>query len=261
MCRNGFVLPILLLAAVPLASGCTREAETSSGQMPSEGMTYWEQDASTYAAAPYLGELGNTALYGDIWERPGLSKRDRSMITVAVAQARHGTGALREHIGLALDNGLTQEEIAEVITHVPFYAGWPTAVNASRIAAEVFQARDLPPVEMGRPAPPVTEPSFPDGIFPAAPYLGKLLNDLYDDVWERPGLSKRDRSLVTVSVLQALYFDQTRGHINRALNNGVTPEELGELIVHVVFYTGWPSAVKAHGFLRDVLESRGMIMP
>ena len=262
MCRHGFVLPILSLAAITLASGCTREAEMSPGQMPGEATISSEQDASTYAAAPYLGELGNTVLYGDIWERPGLSKRDRSMITIAVAQAQHGTGTMREHIGLALANGLTQEEIAEVITHATFYAGWPGAVIASTIAAEVFQARGLPPVEVGLPAPPVTESQFPDDVFGASLYLGELMNKvLYDDVWERPGLSKRDRSMVTVSVLQALYYDQARGHISRALNNGVTPDELSELIVHVVFYAGWPSGVKAHGFLRDILESRGLLMP
>lgn len=258
MCRHGFVLPILSLAAITLASGCTR----SPAQIPSEGMTSSEQDASTYAAAPYLREIGSTVLYGDIWERPGLSKRDRSMITIAVAQARHGAGTLREHIGLALDNGLTQQEIAEVITHVTFYAGWPTAVDASRIAAQVYQARGLPSVEVGPPALPVTESQFPDDIFGASLYLGKLMNDvLYDDVWERPGLSQRDRSLVTVSVLQAMYYDEARGHINRALNNGVTPEELSELIVHVVFYAGWPGGVKTHRFLRDVLQSRGLMEP
>ncbi len=86
MCRHGFVLPILSLAAITLASGCTR----SPAQIQSEGMTSSEQDPRTYAAAPYLREIGNTVLYGDIWERPGLSKRDRSMIPIAVAQARRG---------------------------------------------------------------------------------------------------------------------------------------------------------------------------
>lgn len=256
MCRHRSVLPILSLATITLATACTQ----SPGQTPSADMTSSERDASTYAATPYLGEIGNAVLFGDIWERPGLSKRDRSMITIAVAQARHGAGTLREHIGLALDNGLTQEEIAEVITHITFYAGWPTAVDASRIAAEVYQARGLPPVEVGPPALPVMESQFPDDIFGASLYLGELMNDvLYDDVWERPGLSQRDRSMVTVAVLQAMYYDQARGHISRALNNGVTPEELSELIVHVVFYAGWPSGVKAHGYLRDVLQSRGLM--
>ena len=84
---------------------------------------------------PRLGELRNSLLYGDIWERPQLSKRDRSMITVAVNQATRATSELRGHIGRALDeNGVTQEEISEIILHTTFYAGWPSAVNAGRDA-------------------------------------------------------------------------------------------------------------------------------
>ena len=88
-----------------------------------------------------LGELRDTVLFGDIWERPELAKRDRSLITVAVLTALYRTDELRGHIGRALDNGVTREEIAELITHVTFYAGWPTGVNAARVAKEVFDQR------------------------------------------------------------------------------------------------------------------------
>ncbi len=91
-----------------------------------------------YDASPYLGEIRNTVLYGDIWERPQLSARDRSLITVAVTQALYATNELRIHIGRALDNGVTQSEIAELIGHVLWYSGFPTAVKAARVAAEVF---------------------------------------------------------------------------------------------------------------------------
>ena len=70
-----------------------------------------------YDAAPYLGQVRNTYVYGDIWERPGLSARDRSMITVAVNQALYATYELRLHMGRALDNGVTQAEISEIIAH------------------------------------------------------------------------------------------------------------------------------------------------
>jgi 4-carboxymuconolactone decarboxylase len=91
--------------------------------------------------APKMAELSANVLFGDIWERPELSKRDRSLITVAALVALYRTGQLRGHIGRALDNGVTREEIAEVITHMAFYAGWPTAANAVAIAKEVFDAR------------------------------------------------------------------------------------------------------------------------
>ena len=90
---------------------------------------------------PKLAELTADVVYGDIWERPELSKRDRSLITVATLTALYRSDQLRAHIGRALDNGVTQEEIGEVITHIAIYAGWPNAVNAAGIAKEVFDAR------------------------------------------------------------------------------------------------------------------------
>ena len=91
--------------------------------------------------APQLAELSANVLFGDVWERPGLSKRDRSLITVAVLTALYRSGQLPGHINRALDNGVTKDEIGEIITHVAFYAGWPTAANVARIAKEVFDER------------------------------------------------------------------------------------------------------------------------
>ena len=91
--------------------------------------------------APQLAELSADVLFGDVWERPGLSKRDRSLITVATLTALYRTGQLPGHINRALDNGVTKEEIGEIITHIAFYAGWPTAANAAGIAKQVFDER------------------------------------------------------------------------------------------------------------------------
>jgi len=104
-------------------------------------MTNERRASNPYEVVPKLGELRDTVLFGDIWERPELAKRDRSLITVAVLTALYRTDELRGHIGRALDNGVTREEIAELITHVTFYAGWPTGVNAARVAKEVFDQR------------------------------------------------------------------------------------------------------------------------
>lgn len=90
---------------------------------------------------PKLAELTADVVYGDVWERPELSKRDRSLITVAALTALYRSDQLRAHIGRALDNGVTREEIAEVITHMAIYAGWPTAVNAAGIAKLVYEER------------------------------------------------------------------------------------------------------------------------
>ena len=95
------------------------------------------------AVAPKLGELTRDVLFGDVWERPELSKRDRSLMTIAMLTALYRTDQLRAHIGRGLDNGLSREEISEIITHAAFYAGWPTAVNAASVAKAVFDERNV----------------------------------------------------------------------------------------------------------------------
>jgi 4-carboxymuconolactone decarboxylase len=90
------------------------------------------------SVAPKLADLTEDVLFGDVWERPGLSKRDRSLITCAVLTALYRPGQLPNHLVRALNNGLTKDEISEMITHVAFYGGWPSAVSAATIAAEVF---------------------------------------------------------------------------------------------------------------------------
>ncbi len=108
-------------------------------------MTIQEQQAKVVKAinevAPHLAELSTNVLFGDVWERPGLSKRDRSLITVAVLAADYRTKQLPGHIQRALDNGVTKEEIGEIITHIAFYAGWPSASTAALIAKEAFDER------------------------------------------------------------------------------------------------------------------------
>ena len=91
-----------------------------------------------YELIPQLGKLRDEVLFGNVWEQPELSKRDRSLITVAVLTALYRTDELRGHMRRALDNGVTEDELRGLITHLAFYAGWPTAVNAGRVALEVF---------------------------------------------------------------------------------------------------------------------------
>jgi 4-carboxymuconolactone decarboxylase len=80
--------------------------------------------------APKLVEVTDTVLFGDIWERPGLSPRDRSLVTVSVLAALYRSEQLPYHLGKALENGLSVEELSEAITHLAFYAGWPNAMTA-----------------------------------------------------------------------------------------------------------------------------------
>ncbi|HEY3639360.1 MAG TPA: carboxymuconolactone decarboxylase family protein [Rhizomicrobium sp.] len=89
--------------------------------------------------APALADITDNVLFGDIWIRPGLSPRDRSLITVATLIANYRTNELPFHLKRALENGVTRDEIAEVITHLAFYAGWPPASTAVGIARKVFE--------------------------------------------------------------------------------------------------------------------------
>ena len=260
MNRSSSIGPILALPLILWISACTAGEDASTGG--NDMATPAQAVIGGYAGSPYLGELRNSLLYGEIWERPQLSKRDRSMITMAALQALN-RDQLRGHVGRALDNGVTQEEISEIILQVTFYGGgWPTGVRASGMAAGVFQERGLPVGQTAAAAwePPGLEPQeYTSGAYAAVPRLGELRNSfLYGDVWERPQLSKRDRSMVTVAALQALYRDQVGGHIGRALNNGVTQEEISEIILHLTFYAGWPAAVKAGGLAARVFEERGL---
>ena len=91
--------------------------------------------------APRLIELTETLVYPDIWERPGLSKRDRSLITVAALMAMYRPDQLRGHTERALANGVTKEEIGELITHLAFYAGWPSAMSAAKVVKQVYEEK------------------------------------------------------------------------------------------------------------------------
>jgi len=89
--------------------------------------------------APKLADLTDNVLFGDIWERPGLSKRDRSLVVVSALVAMNRPDQLRSHLALARRNGLTETELVEAITQLAFYSGWPNAITAIGVAKEVFK--------------------------------------------------------------------------------------------------------------------------
>jgi 4-carboxymuconolactone decarboxylase len=92
--------------------------------------------------APKLLELTEDVLFGDVWERPGLSKRDRSLITVSALVALNRTQQLPFYLERALVSGLTKGEVVEAITHLAFYSGWPASISAAIIAKDVFERDD-----------------------------------------------------------------------------------------------------------------------
>jgi 4-carboxymuconolactone decarboxylase len=148
MCR------ILCEAVRQAATGALR-AYSSTGVVAAEdalvvlpvqwlgtGGSMTEGDQRSYErTVPKLAQLGRDVLYGDVWERPGLSKRDRSLITVAALVTSYRPEQLRGHMLRALENGVTAEELTEAVAHLAFYAGWPSAVTAADILGAVLDGR------------------------------------------------------------------------------------------------------------------------
>jgi 4-carboxymuconolactone decarboxylase len=97
---------------------------------------------SVRATVPKLIDLTERVVFGEVWESPELNKRDRSLITVATLVALGRERQLRGHLHRALDNGVSRDELAGLLTHLAFYAGWPTAMTGAQIAKEVFEERD-----------------------------------------------------------------------------------------------------------------------
>jgi 4-carboxymuconolactone decarboxylase len=89
--------------------------------------------------APHLAEITDKVLFGDVWANPALSPRDRSLVTITCLISLYRTNELPFHLGRALESGLGKDEIIETITHLAFYAGWPPAMTALRIARTVFE--------------------------------------------------------------------------------------------------------------------------
>jgi 4-carboxymuconolactone decarboxylase len=88
--------------------------------------------------APKLAALTDDVLFEDVWNRPELSARDRSLITVAVLAAGGDTAQLEFHLGRAVENGVTQDELVEALTHITLYAGWPKGMAAMGVAKKIF---------------------------------------------------------------------------------------------------------------------------
>jgi 4-carboxymuconolactone decarboxylase len=220
------------------------------------------------SVAPALERYAQDTLADKLWRRPGLSARDRSVVTVTALIARNQTADLPAYIRLALDSGVTPSELSGIITHLAFYAGWENAMAAVAAARPVFAERNiradqLAPARMqllpaDEKADAERARSVDKTIGSAAPGLAQDTTDvLFRDLWLRPDLARRDRSLVTISALIATgQFAQLAGHLTRALNNGLTQAEASETIRHLAYYGGWPNAFSAATIARTVFEQR-----
>lgn len=237
-----------------------------------------DREATAAAIEERLGPLGSYVLdfaLGDVWTRPALSRRDRSLVVITILTTLNQLNQLRVHVQGGVNHGLTPTEIEEIMVQLSAYAGFPRAIDgmttARQAMAELDGVDSLPP---SPPAPPkeddrrsadaraimaeLSANQPPGGIgVDMGPFTGTAGRWAFGEIWARDELSRRDRSLVVCSTLTTqdkpteLLF-----HLQAALNNGVTADELEEVMVTVIAYAGFPTAVEGFRSLREVQARR-----
>ncbi len=219
--------------------------------------------------SPALKSYTAETLNNDLWQREGLSARDRSVVTVAALIAKTQAENLPTEFERALQNGVTPAELSEIITHLAFYSGWGNAAAAADVAREVFAANGVDPAQLPEARPserlPLDEEAEQARHERVSATYGEVSQGVVDytaellfrDLWLRPALSPRDRSLVTVSALVAAGQTGAFGfHLGKALDNGVTKTEASEVLTQLAFYAGWPNVFGVMSTAKEVFNER-----
>ena len=218
---------------------------------------------------------------GDVWSRPGLSLRNRSLITVAALTALHRPEELRVHARGALRNGFSRRQVCEIVMHVAGYAGIPVGVEGMRVLREVFGAApDLDPVETSDDDSPRSDDLPEDRFDRGRAVLRTLIPDqaanrlavpdeitpdwgrwvvstAFGDLWSRPELSLRERSRLVVTVRTVLHLpEELRLHLDVALTLDIPRTEIAEEIMHLALYAGFPVAVEGMRIASEVFDVR-----
>ena len=220
------------------------------------------------SVAPALEKYTQERLLGEVWKRPGLSPRDRSIVTLAALVARNHTMEMPYYLNLALDNGVKPAEISELITHLAFYSGRGNAIAAVAVTRDVFAKRGVRSEQLAQVSPKLLPPNetweadrakrVREQFGTVSPGVVQYTTEvLFLDLWLRPDLAPRDRSLVTISSLIALgQGAQLSSHLNLAMDNGLTQAQASEALTHLAFYVGWPNVFSALPVAKDVFEMR-----
>ncbi|MBV8864006.1 MAG: carboxymuconolactone decarboxylase family protein [Acidobacteriaceae bacterium] len=220
------------------------------------------------AVSPALANYTQKSITEDLWKRPELSARDRSLVTVAALIARMQTIGMLHYFNIALDKGVTPAELSEVVTHLAFYSGWSNALSAVPILKQIFSEREIEADQLPEVSPqllPLNEQAetqrataVEQNFGAVAPGVVQYTTDLlFRDLWLRPALASRDRSLVTVSALIASgYVAQITYHLNRAMDNGLKQQQASEMLTHLAFYVGWPPVFSAMPVVKEIFQKR-----
>ena len=236
-----------------------------------------------------LGALGTFAfdvVMGDVWSRPQLSRRDRSLVVIGSLAATGSVEELSLHTEIGLNHGLTRTEISEIVLHVAAYAGFPTARAAQQVVDDRFRtldgveqlperspAAELDDSERERLGAEVRQSltggrssSDPDadmaGLVGLLGGVGRIAYRwVFGDLWSRDELSRRDRSIVVISILTMLgCTDELAFHVPAGLNHGLSRTEIEEIMVQMTIYGGIPRAGEGFQAMKsafDSVDSRG----
>ncbi len=244
-----WVLTIPLVVSLLLAG--TAQAQAGSSPQQRTGPSGAVQQRLVPGMATYTDEV----LYGDVWRRPELSPRDRSLVTISVLIATGKPAQLQGHLGRALRNGVTPMEASGVLTHLAIYCGWPAAVTALEVYDQVYTAGNIDTEALRAaiaPLPALASDAarsqlVNDQFATIAPKFAELTNEVvFDDLWRRSDLSYRDRSLITIAALAAMGDDdQLDLYLLRGVESGLTRDQIAEALTHLAFYAGWSKATKA----------------
>lgn len=224
------------------------------------------------------GALGSMAfdVVGDMWSRPQLSRRDRSLLVISVLAAQARDEELEAHTGIGRRNGLSSAEIEEILLHVAAYAGFPAAMHASRRIdaglrrfAGVETLPERPPAQAKSDA--ERDRDGADVLFtiagaakPVDPARGLMRMEerygevgvvayrwAFGEIWSRPQLSRRDRSIVVIAILVSLgTIAELAVHAPAGLRHGLSRVEVEEVVNHLSLYAGIPRAIEAMGAVR-----------
>ena len=233
-----------------------------------------DADAVVAATEARLGPLGSFVIdfaLGDVWGRPGLARRERSLIVITILATLNQLNQLRSHVLGGVNHGLSRSEIEEVFVQLAGYAGFPRAIDAMTTAHQVLA--ELAGVDRLEPSPPAARKDDDERSADARAVMGRLSANqppggpgvdmgsfaatagrfAFGELWARPQLARRDRSLVVCATLTTQDKPtELRFHLQGALNHGVTAAELEELMITVVGYVGFPTAVEGFRALREI---------
>jgi 4-carboxymuconolactone decarboxylase len=231
-------------------------------------------DAVAAATEQRLGALGSFVLdfaLGDVWTRPGLSRRDRSLVVITILATLNQLNQLKVHVQGGINHGLTRTEIEEIFVQLSGYAGFPRAIDAMTTAHASLA--EMQGVERLEPSPPAERKDDEQRSADAREVLARLGTNqppggvgvdmgsfagpagrfAFGELWAREQLTRRERSLVVCTTLTTQDKPaELRFHLQGALNHGATIAELEELMATVVAYVGFPTAVAGFRALREV---------